>query len=401
MATKNFILQGFTAHTHKQAINDLFNVDDIQRVIVSVAFVNLGGVELLEENLRAHHDKTTAFVGIRNDITTIQGTRRLLDLGLTLYTVDTGTRRVIYHPKIYLVRGAQQAKLIVGSANLTPGGLNNNIEAGIVIECDLSNEADQALVESIESSFDTAQIKHPDNITRITAAAQLDTQHEIGLLLDEMAASPPRPASSGTSTANDTTPRIELEVAPIFSSISAAKRATNRAAKKAAAVPVAVAAPAAQPEEGQAPTAGVELELVWQSKELTRRDLDVPMEGRNTNRTGSINLDKGLLPDGVDHRHYFREEVFPDLNWTPSTGTVDEAHAKFQLVVKGVDYGVYDLRIAHTTSTTSASYLQNNAMTRLSWGAARENVARPNLIGSRLSLYRDKANPKRFVLEID
>lgn len=398
MANKSFILQGFTARTHKAAIHDLFDVEDIQRVIVSVAFVNLGGVELLEEKLQAHPGTTTAFIGIRNDITTIQGARRLLDLGVTLFTVDTGTRRVIFHPKIYLVRGARQAKLIVGSANLTPGGLNNNIEAGIVVECDLASEADRTLVESIEASFDTAQAEHPDNITRITTAAQLEAQHEIGLLLDEMAASPPRPASSGTSTSDDTTPRIKLKVTPIFSSIAAAKRAAKNAAMPAA--PAKVQEP--EPGEEQPPTEGVELELVWQSKELTRRDLNIPEEDSNTNPTGSINLDKGLLPEDVDHRHYFREDVFEALTWSGTNkATVDEAYARFQLVVRGIDYGAFDLRIAHTNSTDTRSYEQRNAMTRLSWGPAREYVANLTLIGARLSLYRDKANPKRFVLEID
>ncbi|WP_329763265.1 phospholipase D family protein [Stenotrophomonas geniculata] len=407
MAIRNFILQGFTAQTHKTAIHDLFDVSDVQRVIVSVAFVNSGGVELLEEKLRAHRDRTIAYVGIRNDITTIQGARRLFDLGVSLYTVDTGTRRVTFHPKIYLVRGTQQARLIVGSANLTPGGLNNNIEAGIMIECDLRNATDRALVEGIEASFDAAQVEHPDNITRITTAAQLDSQHEIGLLLDEMAALPPRPSSSGTSPSNDKTPRIKLKIKPIFSSITAAKRvATKAAAREAGAtsafMPVAKGkAISAQPKNKPTPTEGVELELVWRSKELTRRDLDVPMEGRNTNRTGSVNLDKGLLPENVDHRHYFRDDVFDALDWTPSTSTVDEAFARFQLVVRGVDYGAFDLRIAHTTSTNTRSYQQRNAMTRLSWGLARDHVANPTLIGGRLSLYRDNANPKLFLLEID
>lgn len=406
MANKSFILQGFTARTHKTAIHDLFDVADVQRVIVSVAFANLGGVELLEAKLRAHQDKTIAYIGIRNDITTIQGARRLFDLGVSLYTVDTGTRRVIFHPKIYLVRGTQQARLIVGSANLTPGGLNNNIEAGIMIECDLRNAADRALVEGIEASFDIAQAEHPDNITWIRTAAQLDSQHEVGLLLDEMVALPPRPSSSGTSPSNDTTPRIKLKIKPIFSSITAAKRAAKRAVAKAgtasATRPAANGkAISAQPASKRTPTEGVELELVWQSKELTRRDLDVPMEGRNTNRTGSINLDKGRLPENVDHRHYFRDDVFDALDWTPSTPTVDEAFARFQLVVRGVDYGAFDLRIAHTTSTNTRSYQQRNAMTRLSWGLARDYVANPTLIGGRLSLYRDKANSKLFLLEID
>ncbi|RDI97696.1 hypothetical protein DVT68_15555 [Dyella solisilvae] len=404
MAHKSFILQGFTPKTHKDAILNLFDVPNIERVIVSVAFVNLGGVELLESALKTHKEKATAHIGIRNDITSLQGAERLLNLGVALYTVDTGTRRVIYHPKIYLVRGAKHAKLIIGSANLTPGGLNNNIEAGIIVECDLENAADKELVENIEKSFDDLPPTHPDNISKITTSAQLKLQHKIGLLVDEMAAAPPKPSTSGTSTSDDSTPRIKLKVAPIVGSIVAAKRA---AAKKAVAkAPAkkaiakkgnAAAAPVPEPQ----PANGVELTLVWESKELTRRDLVIPQEGRNTNPTGSINLDKGLLTADVDHRHYFRDEVFPALTWTRKSATVDEAHAKFQLVVKGVSYGEFDLRIAHTTSTNTKSYRQRNAMTRLSWGPVREYVARTDLIGRRLSLYRDDANPKKFVLEID
>ena len=40
-------------------------------------------------------------------------------------------------------------------------------------------------------------------------------------------------------------------------------------------------------------------------------------------------------------------------------------------------------------------------MTRLSWGPMRDYVAREDLMGRTLSLYRDKADPTRFVLEID
>lgn len=402
MAKKAFLLQGFTPRTYREAILNLFDVDEVQRVIISVAFLNRGGVELLESELAKHAGKSTVLIGIRNDITTLQGAQHLLNLGVELYTIDTGTRRVIFHPKIYLVRGMKVAKLIIGSANFTPGGLNNNVEAGIIVECDLDDPADLELVEEIQNGIQELPRSHPENIKLIEAPGQLDAQHALGLLLDERAASPPKPSSFGVSTSDDTTPRIKLHVKPIFGSLGAAKRAAAKPANTAAAPETGASVDAAagtQAEPDLAP--GVELELVWQSKDLTRRDLDVPIEGRNTNRTGSINLDKGLLPDDVDHRHYFREEIFNALDWSPANVRVDEAYARFQLVVKGVSYGDFDLRIAHTTSTTSPSYEQRNAMTRLSWGLAREYVATPNLIGRRLSLYRDNANPKRFVLEID
>ncbi len=393
MGTKRFILQGFTPKTHKDAIVDLFGVDDIQRVILSIAFVNSGGVSLIATELARHGRKTIAFIGVRNDITSLQAAKQLLSLGVTLYVVDTGSRRVIYHPKIYFVRGQVQTRLIVGSANLTPGGLNNNIEAGVAVECDMGDRADRLLVESIEGVFDAQPAEYSENILRITAVAELDALHAKGLLVDEATAAPPRPAALGSSTANDTVPRIRLKVRPIMTALAAAKKAAKKAAPTKKAAVARAAAPA---------TVGVAFDRVWESKALTRRDLDVPLEGRNTNRTGSINLDKGLLADDVDHRHYFRDEVFNAMNWVASRSPqIEEAYAKFQLVVKGISYGEFDLRIAHSTNTASITYQQRNAMTRLSWGPMRDFIARPDLIGRSLTLYRDKVDPKRFVLEID
>lgn len=405
MAKKEFILQGFTAKTHQEAIIRLFDVPNIERVIVSVAFVNRSGVELLEAKLKKHSAKTKAFIGIRNDITSTQGAKHLLDLGVSLFLVDTGSRSVLFHPKLYLVKGAAHARLVIGSANLTIGGLNNNIEAGFAIELDLKNADEKALVEGIEREFDALAKDYPDHIIPVAKAAELDALQATGRLIDEMTTSPPRPASAATSPTGDTLSKIKLKVVPLRRALAAAKKAAAKpaappaAAKKGASAKKAAAAPAAPPSPPPAP--GVEYERVWESKGLTRRDLNIP-DGNNTNSTGSISLDKGLLPPEVDHRHYFREEIFSNLAWGPSnTATVEEAYTKFQLVLKGISYGEFDLRIAHTKGTTSAAYKQNNAMTRLSWGPLRHYVGREDLLGRTLALYRDKADPKRFVLEID
>ena len=140
---------------------------------------------------------------------------------------------------------------------------------------------------------------------------------------------------------------------------------------------------------------------MWQSKPLAERDLSIP-SGRNTHATGSVNLDKGLLDEKIDHRHYFRDEVFSALQWQ-ITGeeTVDEATTVFGLVVKGIARGEFKLRIGHTTSTTSTSYLQKNAMTRLSWGPMKTIIAQRDLIGRTMSLYRYVSDDTRFVIEID
>jgi len=398
MAKKNFILQGVTPKTHAQAVRDLFDVPDIKKVILSVAFVSESGVQQIEAALRSHAARVTVFAGIRNDITSRQGLALLNDIGVNLYTVDTGSRAVIFHPKLYLVRGRANARFVVGSANLTLGGLNNNIEAGMLIDFDLTDPEDKAVVDEIETRLTALPADYPEHVVRIGSVADLDGLLTSGRLVDEMAVSPPRPATSATGFGgSDTVSRMKLKVVPLRRALAKAKAAPKKPKKPKASA--GVKAGAAAPKSAPA-TVGIEFELVWESKPLTRRDLTIP-DAKGTHATGSVNLDKGLLPDDVDHRHYFRDVVFPHLAWAVRSKTVDEAFTKFQLVMKGISHGEFDLAIRHTTSTTSEAYKQRNAMTRLSWGPMREYVARPDLIGRTLALYRDKVDPTRFVLEID
>lgn len=398
MAKKNFILQGVTPRTHAQAVRELFDVPDIKKVILSVAFVSESGVQQIEAALRQHAARVTVFAGVRNDITSHQGLALLHDIGVKLYTVDTGSRAVIFHPKLYLVRGKTNARFVVGSANLTLGGLNNNIEAGMMIDFTLANAEDKAVVDEIEAQLTALPADYPEHVVRIGSVADLDVLLASGRLVDEMAVSPPRPTTSATGMGGgDSVPRMKLKVAPLRRALAKAKAAPKK--PKLPKAPTGVKAGVAAPKPVPA-TVGIEFELVWESKPLTRRDLTIP-DAKGTHATGSVNLDKGLLPEDVDHRHYFRDDVFPHLVWATRSKTVDESFAKFQLVMKGISYGEFDLAIRHTTSTASEAYKQRNAMTRLSWGPMREYVARPDLIGRTLALYRDKVDPTRFVLEVD
>jgi len=396
VAKKEFILQGFTSRTHVTAVRELFDLPDIERVLLSVAFVTEAGVDLLRAQINGCAARVTVFAGIRNDLTSRQGLGLLQALGVKLYAVDTGSRNVLFHPKLYLVRGHSRARLVIGSANLTLGGLNNNIEAGIEFDFDLTNKNDKFVVESIEARFDVLPTDYPDHVLKIGSTALLDEMHASGRLVDEMAIPPPRPGTAAGSGSSDPVPRIKLMVPPLRRALAAARKAVPKSARSS------VEGKGATTRSPVPAIVGVEFELVWESKALTRRDLTIPT-GVNTHATGSVNLDKGLLEESVDHRHYFRDDVFDALTWTAtnSTGKVEQAFAKFQLVLKAVSYGEFDLRLAHSTGTTSRTYLQSNAMTRLSWGPMRPYVAREDLIGRTLALYRDKADHARFVLEID
>lgn len=306
-----------------------------------------------------------------------------------MYAVDTGARHIVFHPKVYLVKGHDRAGMLAGSANLTLGGLNNNLEASLALELNLENQRDREFVAAVEKQLMILPTQFPENVRRIANSEELVVLRNSGRLLDETEASPPRSTTQKGTPDSDIVPRIRLTP-------TIASRAIRRTRTRT--TPAAV-----QPDEPRTnPIASIpaNLELLWESKSLTERDLNIP-SGTNTNPTGSINLDKGKLDSEIDHRHYFRDEVFNHLNWTTREGTTEETNANFVLVIKGISYGEFNLSIRHNTDTTRTTYQQHNAMTRLSWGEMREFIANRNLIGRSLSIYRDVTNPERFVIEID
>ncbi len=339
MAIEGFLLQGLTAQTHLAAVKHVLACPDLNRAILSVAFVNKAGVDLLSAELAKLGPKVAIYAGIRNDITSRQGLRALLDHGANVHYVDTGARHVIFHPKIYFASSPAAARMIVGSANLTPGGLNDNIEASVTLDLDLTNGDDNAIATSVDGEFSKLVADYPEHVVRLKSPDEHDTLHEEGRLVDEASSFPPRTVTSGAGGKTQGLARIKLKVAPLARSV---KRSDL---PKPPATPAPAAGTPPTPTASTAAT-GAELELVWESKPLTERDLTIP-SGATTHATGSLNLDKGLLEEDMDHRHFFRDEVFPALSWKPKSATVEEAYARFGLIVKGVDRGEFELRIGY------------------------------------------------------
>jgi len=50
------------------------------------------------------------------------------------------------------------------------------------------------------------------------------------------------------------------------------------------------------------------------------------------------------------------------------------------LVVKNLNYGVFNLKLSHLTDKNSTSYKQKNFMTQLHWGDAKQYVAKRDLL---------------------
>ncbi len=397
MAVLDFILQAVTSANHAQALKALLALPEPDDVLVSVAFVREPGLDAVEAAIKPVAHKARFFIGIRNDITSVQAVKRLLKMKVQLYAVDTGSRNVLYHPKLYLAAGASKAIAIIGSANLTFGGLHNNIEVSSRVDLDLSDVADKKFLDTVISAFTEMFKAHPKHVFRIKDNKHADELFEAGRLADETIIRAPSPSSGVKKGERDNLPRMKL------------KQHTQPQIKPAVAKTIVAAegGKAALPSQSTSPTASVVRHLVWESKPLIRRDLSIPnplsRNKKKTNPTGSMLLKKGAFKD-IDQRIYFRDQVFAHLIWIKDlparTAHIERASEKFALVIKNVNCGVFNLELSHNTRIDSA-YLVNQSVTSIHWGDAKKEIAKDDLLDRTLSLYRSDAIPPEFTIEID
>ncbi len=117
---------------------------------IAVAFLSKRGINLIYDSIDFALDQGASFeflVGLDMQTTEPEALQFLHNLSinnnkLTLYCYASIEPSSIYHPKIYLLKNSDNTRVIsiVGSSNLTEGGLRKNIEANMLIEADINQE---------------------------------------------------------------------------------------------------------------------------------------------------------------------------------------------------------------------------------------------------------------------
>ncbi len=154
----------FADNVHLQlcdAINSL--LPSAQEARIAVAFVKYSGLRLVEPALdkcleRGGH--VEFIVGLDFRTTDAQSLRALFKRAASgsqchLYCYSDPSDYVnAYHPKLYLFDINQTASCIIGSSNLTQGGLKDNVEVNVILEFGKQDDA----LETIRDIY--AQIKY-------------------------------------------------------------------------------------------------------------------------------------------------------------------------------------------------------------------------------------------------
>jgi len=123
------------------------------------AFVKRSGTKHIKGAMKAFVTRggmVRFTAGVDAGGTSEQGLRDLIDAvgnGPGIFVYGNGITST-FHPKVYLFRNQEFAHLVVGSGNLTEGGLYTNYEASVLLKLDLSVHGDQTLLESVTGSLD-------------------------------------------------------------------------------------------------------------------------------------------------------------------------------------------------------------------------------------------------------
>ena len=361
---------------HQTAVNTLLSLPDMDDFVLSLAFVRKSGVNAISEKLNKISSKVVFFVGIRNGVTSVQGILSLLKAGIKPFVVDTASNSKIFHPKIYAGYNANLAHVILGSANLTFGGLNRNIEASSIVKLDRTDENDEKFLTDLIDTTMNMPKAYPDHVFQISTEKEAEKLLKEFRLEDEKVSRLPVTNSVAKNTDRDKLPPMPTHV--------------KRKKKPHAGIPRTKMQ--VQPNKAT---------LVWESKPLTERSLNIP-SGTNTNITGDTNLGKGLMED-IDFQSYFRDIVFSELTWSTDlfsrSNYLERAHIVAEIVIKHYSYGTFSLEVTHDPRTNTESYRQHNVMTKIKWGDARPLISKRDLLDRTLKLY--KRDGRNFVIVID
>ncbi|GEM_PF-2923453 len=158
------------------------------RVRIAVAWAREEGARWLIDALNENISNVEMVVGINEKNTTVEALLQLFEKVKSL-SVFFKHNRQTFHPKIYWFSGGTDqpntATVIVGSSNLTRGGLFINFETSLIVEVNMDTltEEDKAFLESAEiiwSEFVTSDYSYP-----VTSIDKIQELYEAGYIVTE------------------------------------------------------------------------------------------------------------------------------------------------------------------------------------------------------------------------
>ena len=370
--------------------------EGLSAITIAVAWVRFRGLLRLKRNVEAFRDRGGSLrvvVGIDEGGATRPGLLGVLGMADEAY-VFKDSRGGTFHPKVYLGEGEQKAELLVGSTNLTPGGLFVNVEASTFTVFELPAEDKHPALRDARV-FIAGLIDDGEACTRLTQATVEDlcANKSYRIALNERSRSRTHARSRGADPADiDETAdgAGDDETGPLF---SPSRRRRTRIPPLTQADRDELAAlelddpqepgqaPASRPPKGGLPPSAPAPPVpsrpftspgapsvtdVW-TKKMNHSDAQ-QVSKEKSKITGLVRLTKA--GHDINHLTWFRRTFFRDpVVWKPTVDRgkkpIELADVQFDVRIEGADYGTFVLKVDYGPHRESK---QGNVPTLIHWG---------------------------------
>ncbi len=349
------------------------------------AFASESGVYGLSHYLniaKNNFQNLNLIVGVDLEGTSKEALEEILSLNINSY-IFYQKERPIFHPKIYLFEGEKDFKLIIGSSNLTHGGLFTNVESSMLIEFNSTDRDGLALLSELKRYYGSLFDFSDSNLFKISASLIADFYSD-GIIPDEVTRR--NNFHKKAILANTVAKKVVVSKRVIAKVPSAFPKKPKKAKPTTTVIPQTIIN---QPVILSTTQTQPKL-LVWQKLSLSQSDAQFVPAG--TNGTGNLKLSQARFKLNnllINHNTYFRNQVFQHLSWArtkPTSTTYEETICNFDITILGTSYGVQPIKLSHDPIRISN---QANTPSWLHWGNTLMSILQQNNItGHTLNLYQ-------------
>jgi len=362
---------------------------------IIVAWAKRSGLGRAAADLQAVRNrggKVLAVVGVSEGGATEQGLKALIELSDEVLVFHDSGRT--FHPKVYLAEGGDHALLLVGSHNLTAGGIAWNYEAGLWCRLDLTQRADRQIRDDVVAYYERLKAD-------TAVCLPLDSPSLAAMLMDGSLIIQDEDANRRSLESTQPDAPEDTDSAQVLDEQVTPRLFGKSAETKRRAPVLTPRAPAKTPPRRPVPATGSvpgsRQPIIAARRWFKRMDGTAAQQppSPNTNPTGNLRLSQEDF--SIDHKTYFYRVFFGGLDWHPNVNTsdMDELWVPMETVVVGDYLGEINFHISHLPSRISG---QGNVPTVLHWGDLGRRMRENNYVGLYVTLERGDAD--RFALTI-
>jgi len=168
----------FIGNTKEKMVD---NIRDIcgwgENIAIAVAYLKSSGYNSIKNTLLGKNIRI--LVGFDFWLTDVEPLRKILKEGYLckIYKTPMSDDEKSYHPKIYIAKRKNEVRILIGSSNLTNGGLYSNIEGNILLSGNVDEPVISDVLEFFEEKWKSSLSKNLDNYL-LNEYADLKSEYE-------------------------------------------------------------------------------------------------------------------------------------------------------------------------------------------------------------------------------